>query len=111
MRESVKSIFAVGRPAEGAEEFALLYENSALRIESIVSSSHQSPDGVWYDQDEDEWVLVVRGAAVLEFDGGELAQMKEGDYLLIPRRVRHRVKKTGDETVWVAVHLKTGNSR
>jgi cupin 2 domain-containing protein len=110
MRDSVKNIFAVGSPLEGAEEFALIYENSALRIESIVSHSHQSPDGFWYDQDEDEWVLVVRGAAVLEFDGGELVQMKAGDCLLIPGRVRHRVKKTSDETVWVAVHLKKGNS-
>jgi cupin 2 domain-containing protein len=111
MRESVKNIFAVGRPAEGAEEFAILYDDSALRIESIVSRSHQSPDGLWYDQDEDEWVLVVRGSAVLEFDGGELVQMSEGDYLLIPRRLRHRIQQTSEETVWLAVHLKKGNSQ
>ena len=51
--------------------------------------------------------MVVRGDAVLEFDGGELIQMSAGDHLLIPSHVRHRVNQTGPDTVWLAVHMKT----
>ncbi len=42
-----------------------------------------SPAGFWYDQDEDEWVVVLRGTATLEFAGGEQVELKAGDYLTI----------------------------
>jgi len=51
-------------------------------------------------------VIVLRGVAALEFAGGEIVDMKEGDYLIIPRSVRHRVARTGENTLWLAVHLK-----
>jgi cupin 2 domain-containing protein len=108
MKEKLKNFFAAGRPVKGAEEFSELYKTSAVRIERIRSHAHSSPDGFWYDQDEDEWVVVLRGAATLEFAGGELVEMNEGDYLLIPRRMRHRIRKTSEETIWLAVHLKEG---
>ena len=106
MSIDVKNIFATAAGISGAEEFATLFENSALKIESIVSHSHSSPVGFWYDQSEDEWVMVLRGVATLEFAGGESAEMKEGDYLVIPRHVRHRVRRTSRETIWLAVHMK-----
>jgi cupin 2 domain-containing protein len=106
MIDGVKNIFEAAVAASGAEEFATLFENPVLKIERIVSHSHRSPEGFWYDQSADEWVLVVRGAATLEFAGGELVEMNEGDHLLIPRHTRHRVCRTTAETVWLAVHLK-----
>ena len=105
----VKNIFDATVAVSGAEEFATLFENPAVKIERIVSHSHSSPEGLWYDQSADEWVLVVRGAATLEFAGGELVEMNEGDHLLIPRHTRHRVRRTTDETIWLAVHVKEGN--
>jgi cupin 2 domain-containing protein len=51
-------------------------------------------------------VIVMRGSATLEFAGGEIVQMKAGDYLEIARHVRHRVARTDSETVWLAVHVK-----
>jgi cupin 2 domain-containing protein len=101
----VQNIFA---PVEiaGAEQFDTLFENSSLRIEKIVSHSHSSPEGFWYDQSQDEWVMVLRGAATLEFADGELIDMKEGDYLAIPRHVKHRVRRTSPETIWLALHMK-----
>ncbi len=102
----VKNIFEAVGQSGGEEEFFTLFENSALKIERIVSHSHDSPEGFWYDQTEDEWVLVLRGAATLEFAGGDLVELKEGDFLLIPRRQKHRVCRTSDATVWLAIHIK-----
>ena len=76
-----------------------------FRIERIVSRGHVSPPGFWYDQDEDEWVWLLRGAARLEVElpherqpGAPINGMAvreisltEGDYLLLPAHVRHRV--------------------
>ena len=103
---AVQNIFSQLPKATDEEQFLTLFKNAAVKVERIVSQSHSSPAGFWYDQAEDEWVIVLRGSAALEFATGEIVEMKEGDYLLIPRGVRHRVARTGAETVWLAVHLK-----
>jgi cupin 2 domain-containing protein len=89
-----------------AEKSLSLFENPSVKIERIASRSYSSPSGFWYDQDEDEWVMVMRGEAVLEFEGGELVRMKEGDYVTIPRHVKHRVQQTDPNTIWLAVHIR-----
>jgi cupin 2 domain-containing protein len=99
------NLFASGDRASG-EEFLTLLETAGARISRIVSRSHSSPPGFWYDQDEDEWVVLVRGTAALEFDGGEIVEMKEGDFLLIERHERHRVARTSEHAIWLAAHLK-----
>ncbi|MGD0320805.1 MAG: cupin domain-containing protein [Acidimicrobiales bacterium] len=57
-----------------------------------------------FDQDLDEWVVVLRGAAVLEVDGERLS-LEQGDWVLLPRRTRHRLVQTARGTSWLAVHL------
>jgi cupin 2 domain-containing protein len=89
----------------GAEDVSTLFDNRQARIERIVSHGHVSAPGFWYDQDGDEWVMLLRGNATLEFDNGSVIQLRAGDYLTIPSHVRHRVARTTDETVWLAVHL------
>ncbi len=86
----------------------ILARRPGLRIERIVSLGHSSPDGFWYDQDEDEWILVVDGAARLELEGQQgVIELGPGDFLEIPARTRHRVAWTdpGRPTVWLAVFL------
>lgn len=100
------NIFGDAGNAAKPEEFLTLFESDTVKIERIISRSHSSPPGFWYDQTEDEWVMVVRGTAALEFAGGEIVEMKEGDYWLIPRHVRHRVARTSEATVWLTVHVK-----
>jgi cupin 2 domain-containing protein len=100
----VDNIFADLPESAGQEHFLILFRNDSLKIERIVSRSHSSPAGFWYDQAEDEWVIVLRGRATLEFEDGALLEMNEGDYLTIPSHVRHRVNQTGAETIWLAVH-------
>ena len=82
-----------------------LQEAPGVRIERIVSHGHSSPEGFWYDQDQAEWVLVLNGAARLEFED-RLLEMRPGDFVNIPAHKKHRVAwTTPDEpTIWLAVH-------
>ena len=82
-----------------------------VRIERIVSTGHCSPPGFWYDQEEDEWVALLSGAAGLRFaDEAEARTLKPGDWLLIPAHRRHRVDWTdaATATVWLAVFFRCG---
>lgn len=75
-------------------------------IERIVSQGQSSPQTGWYDQEQQEWVVVLQGAAILGFDDGSEIQLTAGDYIEIPAHTRHRVSWTdpGQKTVWLAVH-------
>lgn len=98
-----------GIPPEFENEiFDKLVEREGVRIERIVSDGHASPDGFWYDQDEHEFVLVVQGSAVIEFDDARRVEMSAGDWLEIPARQMHRVVRTSDsvQTIWLAVFWK-----
>ncbi|HEX3997463.1 MAG TPA: cupin domain-containing protein [Pirellulales bacterium] len=96
-------------PARADDELITpLVQDSHVRIERIVSHGQASPPGFWYDQDRDEWFVVLRGAARLQFDREEhTVEVKPGDFLTIPAHRRHRVEwTTPDEpTVWLAVHF------
>ena len=77
-----------------------------MRIEKIISDSHASPESFWYDQDENEWVLLLKGSAALRFEEKEgLVLLEPGDWVDIPAHVRHRVEWTDpkQKTVWLAV--------
>lgn len=94
-------------PAKLPEEvFQDIINTPSVRIERIISKGHTTPVDEWYDQDEHEWVLVVKGEAKLLFDQpGREVHLKEGDYINIPAHQRHRVSWTSpeDETIWLAV--------
>lgn len=92
-------------PAGPEEHFEPLLTRPGLRIERIVSHRHASPPGFWYEQAEDEWVLLAQGSGELEFADGERCVLGAGDWLLIPAGRRHRVAATGPNTVWLAVHF------
>jgi cupin 2 domain-containing protein len=91
--------------APAQEEVVPLFGIPSGRVERIVSFGHTTD---WYDQDEDEWVAVLAGEGVLEFADGSTRTLRAGDYLAIPRRLRHRVAATAADqpTVWLAVYLR-----
>ncbi|TDW56380.1 L-amino acid N-acyltransferase YncA [Oceanimonas baumannii] len=99
-------------PANLAEEqFDALLTTPGVRIERIVSLGHTSPAEGWYDQDEDEWVLVLTGSGTLEFADGRRQALAPGDYLYIPAHQKHRVCHTHQTqpTVWLAVFFPPQN--
>lgn len=87
------------------EVLSVLLQTPGFRLEQIVSNGEASAEGFWYDQCEPEWVLLMRGEAVLEFEEQEPLALKAGDSLLIPARCRHRVKSTSQDAVWLALHF------
>jgi cupin 2 domain-containing protein len=106
MARRPRNLFAKLPKGMDREDFLTVFENSSAKIERIVSHSHSSPPGFWYDQDWDEWLIIMRGSATLEFEGGELVELKEGDYLTVAKHIKHRVVRTSRQTVWLAVHVK-----
>jgi len=97
-------------PAHLPEELTtVLQEGHGVRIERIVSTGHRSPDGFWYDQDQDEWVVVLKGAAKLEFED-RTVHLAPGESIHIPAHTPHRVLWTTAEepTVWLAVFYGRG---
>ena len=97
-------------PADLPEElFTTILRGGDFRVERIMSQGHASPPGFWYDQDDNEWVLVVEGSATIEFDGqGQPVELRRGSYLDIPAHVRHRVVWTdpNEKTIWLAIHYR-----
>ena len=88
-------------PVSGEHVAQLVNVNGAV-IEQILSG--ESDDPVDYDQDQDEWVLLLQGAAELEVSG-ETLSLEPGDWVLLPRRTPHRVVRTAARTSWLALHL------
>ena len=93
------------------ERVQRLATGAGVRVERIVSTGQSSPEGHWYDQDEDELVVLLRGSAALEIEGREgLVELEPGAWTLLPARCRHRVARTAPEepTVWLAIHFAGG---
>jgi len=88
------------------EHMEVLAREGRTRIERVVSHGEASPPGYWYDQDESEWVLMVRGHARVRFEAeDQVLELSAGDNFLIPPHVRHRVDWTApdEDTIWLVV--------
>ena len=100
-----------GVPDKTAEEqIEILLSRPGIAIERIVSTGQASPPGFWYDQPQDEWVMVLKGAAALLIEGEAERRLAPGDFVFLPARKRHRVTWTAadEPTVWLAVHFGEG---
>jgi len=88
------------------EVFQSLLQGDNLKIERIISKGHTSPSKGWYQQDQHEWVVVLKGEAKLLFSDGREVHLKPGDHINIPAQCRHKVSWTlpDIETIWLAIH-------
>lgn len=85
------------------ELFERLVTGHSVTIERIVSKGQESP---WFDQDRNEWVMVLKGNAILLFENQTSIQLSVGDFINIPAHSKHKVAWTPPdiETIWLAVH-------
>jgi cupin 2 domain-containing protein len=94
-----------------AERVDVLLDTPMLRLERIVSMGHTTPPGEWYDQDGNEWVVILRGRARVRIEGeADDRALGVGDHLLLRAHVRHRVEWTDTPTVWLALHYPAARS-
>ncbi|MBR6462987.1 cupin domain-containing protein [bacterium] len=103
-KQNIFSDLPVSLPEEIGET---IVNSDCCRVEKIVSTGQASPDGFWYDQEESEWVLLLRGSATITFEEGDL-KLLPGDHINIPPHRRHRLKETAKDepTVWICVFYK-----
>ena len=101
------NLFAEIAASRAAEQLTDLLAAPGLRLERIVSLGQATPPGEWLDQERAEWVILLRGAAKLLFQGeGGARELQPGDYVTIPAHCRHRVEWTSPDepTIWLALH-------
>lgn len=93
-------------PTSSKEEiFETIAKKDNVKIERIVSYGQRSPKYFWYDQEEDEFVLIIEGNAIIEYDDGSSYKLIKGSSLYINAHQKHRVTYTSNPTVWLAIFL------
>lgn len=107
MNINSSSIFADIPEQLPSELCQTLVAKPNIRIERIVSKGHASLPEDWYDQAQDEWVMIVAGRARVAFFDGNTIDLDTGDHVFIPAHCKHRVDWTPPdrETIWLAVHI------
>jgi len=103
----INNIFSGIKNQSPEEIFETIIKTNQCKIERIISSGQSTEKGKWYDQDVDEWVIVLKGSAGLLFESNNVKIiMKPGDYVNIPAHQKHRVEWTdaNEETIWLAIY-------
>ncbi|MFH2092604.1 MAG: cupin domain-containing protein [Pseudomonadota bacterium] len=107
MTTESKNIFESIPDNLNQELFEQILNHKNIRIEKIVSTGQSSPAQGWYDQEQNEWVIVLEGCAILAFENDQKTiQLEKGDFLNIPAHTKHKVVWTDpdNKTVWLAIH-------
>jgi cupin 2 domain-containing protein len=100
----MENLFANIPQTISEEVFQIILLSEHLKIERIISKGQKSAKDFWYDQDENEWIVVIKGEARLQFQDKTLV-LKPGDHINIPAHEKHRVDWTtpDEETIWLAI--------
>ncbi len=101
----LENIFRLNDWDGKSELFSTLFEQPGYRVERIISAGHTSPSQGWYDQDEHEFILLLQGEAVIEFENQESVTLKQGDFINIKPHQLHKVAYTSADPhcIWIAV--------
>lgn len=106
----IKNIFSTTGASfnPDSEHVDLLLNRDDVIIERIVSRGHVTPSDSWYEQETDEWVVLLKGKASIELSDGMLLHLTAGDYFMLPAGMKHRVSYTSKEPpcIWLALHTK-----
>jgi cupin 2 domain-containing protein len=102
------NIFHLPLSLPDQEIFEALIPDQGVLIERIVSCGQATPENQWYDQERDEWVVLLQGEAEIGWEDGRCQKLLAGDWILIPAHERHRVLGTSSDPpcIWLAVHAK-----
>src|SRR4051812_34008096 len=96
------NLFVESDAPPSGERSDVLLAHRNLVIERIVSSADFAARA--YEQTQDEWVVLLRGAARLEV-AGESVDLECGDHIFLPAGTAHSVRSAAEGTLLLAVHL------
>jgi len=102
MLTNCSNIFKGATPPKLGETFETLLSVSNIIIKRIVSSSHI--DSELMCQDEDEWFIMIEGAATIMI-GNKRQELVSGDYCFIEAKKPHQILSVKEGTIWLAVHV------
>jgi len=97
----MSNLFSTQVQDKNKEHFEILLKTDHLKIEKIISNGQTSSQ--WYDQDEDEWVVLIEGEAELLFIDKSRVRLHKGEYLFIPKKKKHKVVYTSSPAIWLAI--------
>lgn len=106
MNKIEKKNFLMDLPFSSADEiFESIVERDDIKIERIISEGQATSEGYWFDQDQHEFVLLLKGKAQLSFEDDQPVVLNPGDYIIIPAHKKHRVEWTSkiEKTIWLTV--------
>lgn len=102
------NIFADLPEIKKRELFQVIIKNKKLKLERIISKGQVTKEGHWLKQTRNEWVILLKGKAILRLWGEkDLIKLKSGDYVFIPKNLKHKVEWTAPDqkSVWLALHF------
>ncbi len=94
------NLYNLPHPSLDTEHFQTLFHNPSFKIEAI--RSHLTQPGKWYDQEEDEWVILIQGSAQLQVND-KILTLTHGDSLFLPKHTPHQVLNTSEDALWLGV--------
>ncbi len=102
----MNNIFQFTNQLSDQEIFDTILKSKNVKIERIISTGQTTAEDTGYDQEEDEWVILLQGKATLSFFDNSSINLKAGDYLLIKAHQKHRVTFTSFDPpcIWLAIH-------
>ena len=102
---NIENIFNEKNQLSKEEVFETLLGNKDIKIEKILSNGQVTEKGKWYDQESDEWVILLKGKADIKFEvDNKLIRMFKGDFISIKAHIKHRVEYTSNDAIWLAIH-------
>jgi len=85
------------------EQFDTLLQTQNIHIEKITSNGQVSNE--WYEQEKDEWVVLIEGEGELLFKDGTKVKLLKGEHIYIPRMKKHKIIYTTSPAIWLAIHF------
>ena len=99
------NLFSPNEQDKNTEQFDTLLQTPRIHIEKITSHGQTSDE--WYEQDRDEWVVLIEGEGKLLFEHNQEVMLKKGEHIYIPRMKKHKVIYTSSPAVWLAIYFDT----
>ncbi|MBU4690319.1 hypothetical protein KQ874_01270 [Mycoplasma sp. ES3157-GEN-MYC] len=84
------------------EASRILFNNKGHKIEIIHSFEYNSD---WMINNDLEHAFLIKGTAILEDENRNVFEMSEGDCLRIEKNVKHKIIKTSQHAIWLAIHI------